>query len=46
MIRQNVIKPKHVKGRIKHYANPDKLNDPNFPVNENDILGPEALFAI
>ena len=40
--KSTVIKPKYVKGRIKHYVNPDKLNDPDFPIVDGDILTPEA----
>ena len=36
--KSSVIKPKYVKGRIGLYANPDMLNDPDFPIAEKDIL--------
>ena len=40
--KSSVIKSKYVKERIKHYANPDKLEDPEFPIAEKDILGFKA----
>ena len=42
--KSTVIKPKYIKGRVKHYADPDriKLDDPDFPITEEDILSPIA----
>ena len=46
--KSTVIKPKYVKGRVKHYADPDRiaLDDHDFPITEKDILSEEAREAL
>jgi predicted ABC-type ATPase len=46
--KSSVIRPKYIKGRAKYYVNPDKieLDDPDFPIAEEDILSPKAREAL
>jgi len=42
--KSTVIKPNYVIGRVKHYANPDIYDDPDFPVIK-DRMSPKAQNA-